>query len=436
MVTRKWTQAAALTATFTLFAPASALAQPAPERPAPGSPNASRVSDDRGSLADANIVTAAQPTPAPAPAPAPKAPQVAEIHHAPISSAKVGEPLSIHVSIERPQLLRSSGVVYRVHQLPAAGERTAPEDKWFYVKLLRTDEDYAATIPAEHVTPGGLGYAIEMEYLDGTRVAVFAARDDLQQVVVREDVTDVREKWLMDRVDKRRSLVSATGEFVRFGYENLAALPCAKGETACSAGSSYKPTVDDQYWRVDASYTYRPMRTVAEFGFRLGVVRGTRPRVENPPDEYTAKAYEVGLNYAGANVRFRVASIFHVDLDALGSVTEIGFSAGGGMALLFGDPLGIHFTAGWQMIGWPSDTTYFGTRFYTKLDLPVSDRFMLAPSIEVTDMPHAERFGVRLLADGLIQIGHGFALGLRGGYQARVSRSGGPTLGATVQLGF
>lgn len=412
MVTRKCTKAtAALSACISLLAANVALAQPAPFD----------LAEERAPVSATPPVTAAPP----APVPAPKAPEVAVIHHSPISSAKVAEPLDVHVSIERPQLLRSAGVVYRTG-----------EEKWFYVKLLRTDEDYAATIPAEHVTPQGLGYAIEMEYLDGARVSVFASRAELQPVVVREDAADVREQWLLDRVDKRRSLVTATGEFVRFGYEFQDPLPCGAGEKACAPGTTYKPTVDDQYWRVDASYTYRPMRAVAEFGFRLGVVRGTRPLSEHPPATYQAKNYEVGLNYAGANVRFRLASIFHIDLDVLGSVTEIGFSAGGGSAFIFGDPLGIRYTLGWQMIGWPTDPTYFGTRFYTRLDLPVGDRFTLAPSIEVTDMPHAERFGVRLLADGLIGLGHGFAIGVRGGYQARVSRSGGPTVGATVQLGF
>jgi len=416
MVTRRCTQATAalLGAGLSLFVTSAANAQ---------QPAGNKLEDERAPLADVLPVTATPIETAPRPAPV-KAPEVAAIHHAPISSAKIGEALDIHVRIERPQLLKGAGVVYRT------GE------KWFYVKLLRTDEDYAATIPAEHVTAASLGYAIEMEYLDGTRVAAFASRADLQSVSVREDETDVREQWLLDRVDKNRSLVTATGEFVRFGYEYLDALPCGSGEKLCNKGEIYSPTVDDQYWRVDASYTYRPMRTVAEFGFRLGVVRGTRPLSQDPPKTYQAKNYDVGLNYAGANVRFRLASIFHIDLDVMGSVTEIGFSAGGGSAFVFGDPLGIRFTAGWQMIGWPTDTTYFGTRFYTRLDLPVTPRFTLAPSVEVTDMPHAERFGVRLLADGLIGVGHGFSLGLRGGYQARVSRSGGPTVGATVQLGF
>lgn len=236
-------------------------------------------------------------------------------------------------------------------------------------------------------------------------------------------------------MSNRRSVIAATGEFVRFGYEDLEPLPCGAGQTYCKPGEKFAPVVDDQYWRVEGSYTYRPMRTVAQFGFRAGVVRGTRPLSQHPPETYDVKNYEVGLNYAGADVRFRAASLFHVELSTLGSVTEVGFSFGAGAAVILGDPMGTRFTAGWQTIG-VTEATYFGTRFYGRLDLPVTERFTLGPSVEVTDMPHAERFGVRLLADATLEIARGFALGLRGGYQARVSRSGGPTLGATVQLGF
>ena len=350
-------------------------------------------------------------------------PSWAAIHHTPISSAPASEPLTIEVTIDSPHLLSGAGVVYRTG------------DQWFYVKLLRTDTAYAATIPAEHMKAPGIGYAIEMEYLDGKRAAVFASRAELHPVVVIPDRAETRESLLLQRYEGRRSLVTASGEFVRFGYDTLSAVPCGAKQSACEQGKLYKPTVDDQYWRVEGSYTYRPLHVVEQFGFRVGVMRGTRPIYTSPPSEYTAKAYEVGVNYAGAEVRFRAASILHFDLSTLGSVTEVGFSFGAGAQVMLGDPLGTRFSLGWQTIGVTRDT-YFGTRFYVRLDLPVTQRFELGPSIEVTDMPHAETFGVRLLADATIGLGRGFALGLRGGYQARVSRSGGPTAGATLQLGF
>ncbi|MEZ4296459.1 MAG: hypothetical protein R3B70_15920 [Polyangiaceae bacterium] len=350
--------------------------------------------------------------------PAQKAPQ---IHHMPLTSVKEGERVELTATIDEPQLVKSAIVVYRTG------------DKWFSVRLLRSADGYAAVIPAEHVKAPSLAYAIELTRADGGSEHVFATRASPQEVIVHEDTTDTRERWLLDRLDGRRSLVAVTGELVRFGpTQGKSALPCAAGQDGCKPGELRVPEVDDQYWRVEGSYTYRPLRTVAEFGFRLGVVRG---RSVVDVLEYDDDKFDVGLNYAGASVRFRLADIFHTELSTIGSVTEVGFSVGGGAAMIFGDPYGFKLTLGAEAIG-VTKATYFGTRLYTRLDLPVTSRITVAPSVEVTDMPHADRFGVRLLADAGFVLGKGFSLWLRGGYQARISKSGGPAGGATVQYGF
>jgi len=422
MVTSKCTHLAAATVVVgtLFFAAAPASAQPARARPTA----APALDEERAPLSEATSAAeeAEDTAPAqPAPAAASPAPSPA-IHHAPIASAKAGEALAISTTIDSPHLLREAYVVYKAQ----AG--------WFSLKLLRSGEDqYGALIPAEHVQAPGFGYAIEMQRTDGARSAVFASRTELQPVTVREDGTDVRERWLLGRLEQRRSVVAATAEFVRFGTtEGDRAIPCAANQEACNEGDMVVPSVDDQYWRVEGSYTYRPLRTVAEFGFRAGVVRG-RSLVDVA--EFDARKFDVGLNYAGANVRFRLASIFHTDFELLGSVTEIGFSVGAGAALLFGDPYGTKFTLGWQTIGFNSET-YFGTRVYTRLDLAATERITIAPNVEVTDMPHAGNFGVRLLADAGFVLGRGFSIWVRGGYQARISRSGGPAVGTTLQLGF
>jgi hypothetical protein len=381
-------------------------------------------SDRRAPVPEAKPV-AADALPA-APAPPDQAPKLAEspaIHHAPIASAEAGLALPIQVTVERAHLLKSAHVVF------------STKEGLLALPLLRSaDEGYTAVIPAEHVKAPGLGYAIEMERIDGTRAAVFGTRDALQPIAVRGDPTDVRERWLLDRLGQRRSVASATVELIRFGTTvGDPAIPCAANQgKLCNAGESVVPRVDDQYWRAEGSYTYRLLRTVSEFTFRAGVVRG-RSLVDVP--ELDDKKFDVGLNYAGASVRFRLASLFHIELELLGNVTEVGFSTGAGAAFHFGDPYGTKFTVGWQTIGFASDT-YFGTRFYTRLDLAATGRITIAPNIEVTDMPHAETFGVRLLTDAGFALGRGFSLWVRGGYQARISRSGGPALGTTLQLAF
>jgi len=56
--------------------------------------------------------------------------------------------------------------------------------------------------------------------------------------------------------------------------------------------------------------------------------------------------------------------------------------------------------------------------------------------IEVTSMPHGSTTGVRLLLDLGFDLGKGFSLTLRGGYQARSFASGGPAAGGSFTYAF
>lgn len=297
---------------------------------------------------------------------------------------------------------------------------------------------YVAVIPAEAVEPPSLGYTIEVERTDGVRAPAFASRAEPYWVQVMEDGTDARERALLHRLGGRRSVAAASGEYVRFGTVSGAGpVPCAPNQgDSCPAGTAKTPEVQDQYWRVEGSYTYRPLRTIAEFSLRAGVVRG---QSLVPPSQTLGQVdfekYKVGLNYGAPTVRFRLADAWHLEQEALASITEVGFSIGLGTALLIGDPYGTKLTVGFETIGL-TGATYFGSRFYSRLDIAASERVVLAPSIEVTDMPHAEAYGVRLLADASVAAGGGFSIGARGGYQARKSTSGGAALGGYVALAF
>src|SRR6185503_3430890 len=167
------------------------------------------------------------------------------------------------------------------------------------------------------------------------------------------------------------------------------------------------------------------------FGLRMGAVRGVS-LVDIPA--FKEAKYNVGLNFGSPWVRFRFADAWHLEVSALTSISEVGFAIGLGNALLIGDPYGTKLTLGWETIGL-ADGTYFGSRFFTRLDILVTQRIIVGPSIEVTDMPHAETFGVRLLGDASLTIWRGFGASVRGGYQARKSTSGGATAGASLWLG-
>jgi hypothetical protein len=144
----------------------------------------------------------------------------------------------------------------------------------------------------------------------------------------------------------------------------------------------------------------------------------------------TVKDYGVGLNYGAARIRFRLVDWLHTDVVALSSITEKGFSPGFGGTVILGDPIGNRLTLGVEGI------TDFGVRGWARVDVLAGRRAMIAPSVEVTTMPHASVAGVRLLLDGKIAIVRGFAINARVGYQARSFDQGGVALGGGADFAF
>ncbi len=395
----------------TFVAPASDTAQPSLPASNPALPAPTPAAE----ASTAQVFSGARSAPRP------------RVHHAPIATTPEKVPLTIAVDLEHPELVRAAVVVYR------------DKKGVFGVARLMRGEGlrYLAQIPKEVVVAPSIAYAIELERVDGSTEAAFATRAEPHVVAVLEDEGEARERALDARLLGRRSVVTTSAEYVRFGETQPSGdLVCAAGQDRCAEGTLITPSqaaVDDQYYRVEAGYTYRPLGVVSEFSLRGGVIRGTSLV---PGGTFDEKAYEVGANYGAPTVRFRMADAWHLDVEFLTSITEIGFSVGFGSALLIGDPYGTKLTAGFETIGPGNDDTYFGSRFFTRLDIVTGHDITVAPIIEVTDMPHADAFGVRLLGEGTVDLGSGFAATLRGGYQARRSTSGGPTLGGALSLAF
>jgi hypothetical protein len=314
--------------------------------------------------------------------PARAEPPIPAVHHAPVVSAQLGEALPIMAVIDHPELVRRAVVVWHGE----GGEGEAPFQRSSNPKL-----PYVASIPAPAVR-AGLGYAIEIEPTSGDHVAAFATREDPHPVNVVDGARDTREARDVERLGGRRSVVQASSDYVSFG--------------------------DDRYFRIDAGYTYRLLGVISEFGIRTGVVRGT------------ARREDVGLNYGAPRIRVRASDGIHIESELLTSVTEVGFSAGGGGAILLGDPYGSKLTLGFEAI------EVFGARGYSRLDLVATRWLVVAPLVEVTTMPHADRAGVRLVGEGGFLLGAGFRLDVRGGYQARTFDNGGPSLGAGLGYAF
>jgi hypothetical protein len=342
-----------------------------------------------------------------------EAPAAPSIHHAPHVTARAGADVRIGAAIEHVDRLKRALLVYR-------GAGTEGE-----VEFARSSEDdrpYVAVIPAAAVRAPMLAYAIEIETLDGARVPVFASRASPHAVSVLDSAEDAREGALLAAVGGRRSVVQTSGEYVSFGT--------SRGDVSFVDPTGVprveRRSVEDRYYRVEGAYTYRLLGLVSEFGMRAGVIRG-RSLV---PGESDPARYDVGLNYGAPRVRLRADASIHVEGELLISVTEVGFSTGGGAAILLGDPYGSKLTLGFEAI------QVFGTRGYSRLDVVASRWLTLSPIVEVSSMPHADAAGVRLLTDAGFALGRGFTGNLRGGYQARSFAGGGPTVGAGVGYAF
>ncbi|MBI4703036.1 MAG: hypothetical protein HY744_18115 [Deltaproteobacteria bacterium] len=342
------------------------------------------------------------------------------LYHAPLAVAIAHEPLVIEARIEHPELVRSAVLVYRTGGGPYA-----------QVPFRRLPAgDYVASIPAEQVVEPGLDYAIEIERPSGARVAAFSTPADPQHVQVREEGMDLVERALERKLEGRRSELTARGEYVSFGKSTA--------QVEGPGGVLEHQSVDDRYYRVEGAYAYRPLRAVSELSLRAGVIRGSAPVPvrELIPGQDEGERFDVGLNYAAPTVRFRLHDKWHIDGSLLASVTEVGFSAGTGAALHIGDPRGSKFSVGFETIQSLAAETSFGTRFFTELDIQAHRRLRVSPIIEVSDMPSAEHFGVRLIGEVGVDIGHGFSATARTGYQARDVTSGGVSGGGSVSYAF
>jgi hypothetical protein len=338
------------------------------------------------------------------------------LHHAAASVAAAHQSLSLYARIDHPELVKSAILVYRTEQRPALEEekfRRAPSSA------------YVAQVPAEAVKPGWIEYAIELEALDGSRTQVLGTREAMHRVQVRDDLADERARALDARHGGRRSVFFSSAEYVDFGT--------SVAETTDATGAVRTLAVEDRYFRVEAGYTYRPLRFVSEFSLRGGVVRGQSPvPLGGPPapGQSAADRFKVGLNYGAPTVRLRLHDIVHADAEFLTSVTEVGFSIGAGAALLVGDPYGSKLTLGVEGI------EVFGVRFFNRIDIVATPSLTVAPIVEVTNMPHADRYGMRLLGEVDWAMGEGFSAAVRGGYQARLFTAGGPSAGVTLRYAF
>ena len=336
----------------------------------------------------------------------------AVVHHAPILVAEEETELTLSIDVEGE--IESAHLVYR-REGESLSHRSFVDE---------SASRWTATLPPEIVTSPGLSYTIEiLERVDGVerRRAVFASRRHLHQVQVAEPMSDIVERRLLERVEGRRHELTASGEWVDFGAAEIVT-------QTPGTGVARRSSADDHYWRVEARYDCRFLLALYSLGLRVGVLRGTSPIQERDPTADDPD--EVGLNYAVPELRLRFHDVFHMDAGVIIGVNDEGFAFGGTGAMHIGDLDGPRLTLGFE------GGQQLGVTARTQVHLPFVDWLELASSIELTNLPAGDRFGLRMVGDVVIRPGAGVSIRGRGGYQTRFSHGGGPTIGGGLGLAF
>ena len=355
-------------------------------------------------LGGASRVAAAQ-------APAPN------VYHLPLADASVGEDISLVASV-------AAGWSSRLElQVRGVGGQ-----EWQSITFERSgDTEYVAVIPGTVVQAPSFEYFIAGTSEAGSRLHFASAEDPHRVYVYKDAEVEVREQELK-RFHGRRAQVQISAELVDFG---------SRGIVDTGTGASYE--VDDSYYRIDTSVTYRLMRyplRALRFGYSrlIGTTPTTARGDGNCNGESAANPCDFSAGYrAGGWVetQWRLSDLLNLDTRALIQATPTGFGLGGRGELRFGDDIGSHFAIGVESI------TEVGVTSYVRLGWATVPHVPMAATIELSDYPSAHRdTGVRLLYDVAYDVGNGLRVGVRLGYQARDQGIGGPTTGANVAFDF
>jgi hypothetical protein len=271
------------------------------------------------------------------------------------------------------------------------------------------------SVHLDAITPPGFDYWI-VRVVSDHEEPVFASRELPQRVLVRDGARAAEERQGLASVGGHRSRLGASFEWVDFGHRNVGA----------SIG------LPDQYWHASASYAYSFFDVVESIRVEGGSFRGSVGDVSAARAAGTAPigGHEVGLDYGRAEITWFLLPIFRLRTSVLFGYSQRGFEGGGAGALLIGDPFGALVELGCEGVSGVGLTARARLSWYASPWLPMGS------TIEVTNFPAGEDFGVRLLFDIGLVMYPGAILRVRGGYQSRTAVTGGASIGGELVFAF
>jgi hypothetical protein len=349
---------------------------------------------------------APQPPKAPASPPAPPPPELV-VRHVPRAQVPSGRELVLEAEVTP---------AYRLAALVAHHRNAGETDFRETAFELKEASLYAAIIPISPEQRTPVEYYVTARDTDGKESLRFASAELPHTVLIQVPDRELERSALLESYGHRRSRVSLFAEYVDFGNTR-------------AGNVRYL----DRYYRLEADYLHRLLTEVAGVrvdSIRIGVghLRARVPPIDLPvPPDWPPLAgapptVRTGLDYGfselavGFSPRFGFTSRL-----VLGGNAE-GFAAGLGGKIRIGPARGSHVELGAETI------SGLGTTGTVLLAWDTVTRVPMSAAVQVSSFPDGPT-GVRLLYRADFELSPAFTLGALAGYQARISISGGPTLG-------
>jgi hypothetical protein len=342
------------------------------------------------------------------------------VRHLPPAEIRLGDPLRVEAEVDQGWKLDA----LELHFRPAGGA-------WTTVAFGKTSATGWAAV-VEGVAPPSVEYFIRSQEA-GRAADEFASAAAPHPVLVVPTEDDVVRQERLLRHQGHRSRTRVVGEWVDYGSHGRA-----------PDGTRY----DDRYYRMEAEYLYRTLTTISYV--RLGMVRlrGTVP----PPQAFDATAFtpggastarrDTGVDYGYAELSLALSELVGVQGRLILAADDVGFGTGIGGSLRVGEVTAAHLEVGAQTI------TRAGFDAFARFAWDTVPRWPMSLTLHVTNEPAAKLVpgtassatdggaptGVRAVWEVGYELTAHVTAAVRGGYQARLSTAGGPTLGAGLTV--
>lgn len=320
--------------------------------------------------------------------------------HVPLHEATTGT-IDLDFTIEAPE--RAGTIV--VHW------RTPADGGVHDAEVRATPDGYQARLGA--VSPPSFDYWV-VRVTPAGEEPVFASEVAPQIVLVRDGERVEHEEHGLASVGGHRSAIDASFEWVDFGHRQI----------GVSTG------LPDEYWHASAGYAYSFFDVVETIRFEFDSFRGAEGDLARARAGAMVGGHQVGLDYGRAEIVWYLLPLLRLRTAGIFGFSQRGFEGGAAGDLVIGDPRGVQVDLG------ATGITGLGLTIRARLGFLALPIVPLGASIEVTNFPAGEDFGVRLLLDAGIVLYPGALLRVRGGYQSRTAVSGGASLGGEVVFAF